>query len=143
MDSQGQIWVLGRTDDVINIAAHRISTMEIESAAAKEPGIAEVAVIGVRDTLRGAVPVAFVTLRPGADAEAVKAGVASAVERAIGGIARLGRVYVSSSLPKTRAGKIMRRLLREAAETGSVRGDTTGLEDQAAVDAVLTAVKRG
>ncbi len=143
MDSEGQIWVLGRTDDVINIAAHRVSTMEIESAAAKEPGIAEVAVIGVRDALRGAVPVAFVTLRPGADAEAVKAGVASAVERAIGGIARLGRVYVSSSLPKTRAGKIMRRLLREAAETGSVQGDTTGLEDQAAVDAVLTAVKRG
>lgn len=73
----------------------------------------------------------------------MKAGVAAAVERAIGGIARLGRVYVSTALPKTRAGKIMRRLLREAAETGVVRGDTAGLEDQAAVQAVLTAVKAG
>ena len=140
-DADGQLWVLGRTDDVINIAAHRISTMEIESAAAKEPGVAEVAVIGIRDSLRGTAPVAFVTLRPGADAEAVKKGVASAVEQAIGGIARLGAVYVSTSLPKTRAGKIMRRLLREAAETGGVSGDTTGLEDATTVQAVLAAVK--
>jgi acetyl-CoA synthetase len=139
-DADGQLWVLGRTDDVINIAAHRISTMEIESAAAKEPGVTEVAIIGVRDALRGTVPVAFVTLRPGADAEAVKAGVASAVERAIGGIARLGKIYVSTALPKTRAGKIMRRLLREAAETGAVKGDTTGLEDVASVQAVLASV---
>lgn len=143
MDADGQIWVLGRTDDVINVAAHRISTMEIESAAATEPGVAEVAVVGVNDQVRGTVPVAFLTLRPGADPAAVKAGVAAAVERAIGGIARLGRVYVSTALPKTRAGKIMRRLLREAAETGVVRGDTAGLEDQAAVQAVLTAVKAG
>ncbi len=141
MDADGQIWVLGRTDDVINVAAHRISTMEIESAAASEPGVAEVAVVGVRDKLRGPVPVAFVTLRPGADPASVAAGVAAAVEREIGGIARLGRVYVSTSLPKTRAGKIMRRLLREAAESGTVQGDTAGLEDQAAVQAVLAAVK--
>ena len=140
-DADGQLWVLGRTDDVINIAAHRISTMEIESAAAKEPGVMEAAVIGIRDSLRGTVPVAFVTLRSGADPETVKKGVASAVEQAIGGIARLGAVYVSTALPKTRAGKIMRRLLREAAETGGVRGDTTGLEDAATVQAVLAAVK--
>ena len=140
-DADGQLWVLGRTDDVINIAAHRISTMEIESAAAKEPGVAEAAVIGVHDALRGTVPVAFVTLKPGADAEAVKRGVARAVEQAIGGIARLAAVYVPTSLPKTRAGKIMRRLLREAAETGSVRGDTTGLEDASSVDAVLASVR--
>jgi acetyl-CoA synthetase len=141
IDTDGQIWVLGRTDDVINVAAHRISTMEIESAAASEPGVAEVAVVGVRDALRGTVPVAFVTLRAGADAAAVKAGVAAAVEREIGGIARLDRVYVSAALPKTRAGKIMRRLLREAAESGAVQGDTAGLEDQAAVRAVLAAVE--
>jgi acetyl-CoA synthetase len=141
MDADGQIWVLGRTDDVINVAAHRISTMEIESAAASEPGVAEAAVVGVQDRLRGTVPVAFVTLRPGADPTAVKSGVRSAVEHAIGGIARLDRVYISTSLPKTRAGKIMRRLLREAAETGTVSGDTTGLDDPAAVQAVLTAVK--
>ncbi|WP_426440149.1 AMP-binding protein [Bradyrhizobium genosp. P] len=141
MDADGQIWVLGRTDDVINVAAHRISTMEIESMAASQPGVAEAAVVGVRDSVRGTVPVAFVTLRPGADAAAVKTGVATAVERGIGGIARLGNVYVATALPKTRAGKIMRRLLREAAETGTVTGDTTGLDDPAAVQAVLTAVK--
>ena len=67
IDADGQIWVLGRTDDVINVAAHRISTMEIEGAAASQPGVAEVAVVGAHDTLRGTVPVAFVTLRPGAD----------------------------------------------------------------------------
>jgi acetyl-CoA synthetase len=141
MDADGQIWVLGRTDDVINVAAHRISTLEIESAAASEPGVAEVAVVGVRDALRGTVPVAFVTLRQGSDPDAVSAGVAHAVEHGIGGIARLARVYVCSALPKTRAGKIMRRLLREAAESGRVQGDMTGLEDAAAVEAVLAAVK--
>jgi acetyl-CoA synthetase len=130
IDTDGQIWVLGRTDDVINVAAHRISTMEIESAAASEPGVAEVAVIGIHNALRGTVPVAFVTLRPGADPASVR----------IGGIARLGQVYVSTALPKTRAGKIMRRLLREAAETGTVRGDITGLDDPTALQAVLAAV---
>ena len=139
-DADGQLWVLGRADDVINVAAHRISTMEIEGAASSEPGVAEAAVVGVRDATRGMVPVAFITLRQGADAGAVSAGVAAAVERAIGGFARLGRVYVPAALPKTRAGKVMRRLLREAAETGAVRGDLTGLEDVSAVEAVLEAV---
>ena len=140
IDTDGQIWVLGRTDDVINVAAHRISTMEIESAAASEPGVAEVAVIGIRDALRGTVPVAFVTLRPGADPAAVRKGVSAAVETGIGRIARLGQVYISAALPKTRAGKIMRRLLREAAETGTVQGDITGLDDPTALQAVLAAV---
>jgi acetyl-CoA synthetase len=140
IDTDGQIWVLGRTDDVINVAAHRISTMEIESAAASEPGVAEVAVIGIRDALRGTVPVAFVTLRPGVDPAAVRKGVSAAVETGIGGIARLGQVYITAALPKTRAGKIMRRLLREAAETRTVRGDITGLDDPTALQAVLAAV---
>lgn len=139
-DAQGQIWVLGRADDVINVAAHRISTMEIEGAVSSEPGVAEAAVVGVHDATRGMVPVAFVTLRPDADAEAVTAGVSAAVERAIGGFARLGRVYLPSVLPKTRAGKVMRRLLREAAETGAVKGDLTGLEDPASIEAVLESV---
>jgi acetyl-CoA synthetase len=142
-DAEGQIWVLGRADDVINVAAHRISTMEIEGAAASEPGVAEAAVVGVSDALRGTVPVAFITLRQGADADVVCAGVAAAVERAIGGIARLGQVYVPSALPKTRAGKVMRRLLREAAETGAVKGDLTGLEDPQTITAVLDAVRAG
>jgi acetyl-CoA synthetase len=140
-DADGQIWVLGRADDVINVAAHRISTMEIEGAAATAAGVAEAAVVGVHDAVRGTVPVAFVTLRAGAAPDQVRADVAAAVERAIGGIARLGRVYVPQALPKTRAGKVMRRLLREAAETGAVKGDLTGLEDPAALQAVLDAVK--
>lgn len=140
-DLDGQIWVLGRSDDVINVAAHRISTMEIEGAAAGAPGVAEAAVVGVNDAVRGTVPVAFVTLRPGAEPDGVRAAVAEAVERSIGGIARLGRVYVATALPKTRAGKLMRRLLREAAETGAVKGDLTGLEDPLALESVLDAVK--
>jgi acetyl-CoA synthetase len=140
-DAEGQLWVLGRADDVINVAAHRISTMEIEGAAATAAGVAEAAVVGVHDAVRGTVPVAFVTLRAGAAPEQVRADVAAAVERAIGGIARLGRVYVPAALPKTRAGKVMRRLLREAAETGAVAGDLTGLEDPQALQSVLDAVR--
>lgn len=140
-DADGQIWVLGRADDVINVAAHRISTMEIEGAAASQPGVAEAAVVGIHDAMRGTVPVAFVTLLPGADAAEVRDGVMAAVERAIGGIARLGHVYVPAALPKTRAGKVMRRLLREAAETGAVKGDLTGLDDPSALEAVLSVVR--
>jgi acetyl-CoA synthetase len=140
MDADGHIWVLGRADDVINVAAHRISTMEIESAAAAGEGVAEAAVVGIRHAIKGTVPVAFVTLRAGADPAAVERGLRAAVEQAIGGIARLERVYVLASMPKTRAGKIMRRLLREAAETGAVRGDTSGLEDLASVTTLLEAV---
>jgi acetyl-CoA synthetase len=140
-DEEGQLWVLGRADDVINVAAHRISTIEIESAAASYPGVVEAAVVGVRDRMRGTLPVAFVTLRAGIEQAAARAGIALAVEKAIGAYARLGRVYISTVLPKTRTGKVMRRLLREAAETGAIKGDLTGLEDHAALDAVLSAVR--
>jgi len=141
-DADGQIWVLGRADDVINVAAHRISTMEIEGAAASQPGVAEAAVVGIRDAMRGTVPIAFVTLLPGAVEAEVRDGVTAAVERAIGSIARLDHVYVPTALPKTRAGKVMRRLLREAAETGAVKGDLTGLDDPAALEAVLNVIAR-
>jgi acetyl-CoA synthetase len=143
MDADGQLWVLGRADDVINVAAHRISTMEIESAAAGYPGVIEAAVVGVNDRLRGTLPIAFVTLRGNVDPTDARTGISGAVERAIGGYARLGRVYISTALPKTRTGKVMRRLLREAAETGEIKGDLTGLEDRAAIEAVLTAVRAG
>ena len=142
VDHDGHIWVLGRADDVINVAAHRISTMEIESAATAEPGVAEAAVVGIRHAIKGTVPVAFITLRADADPATVQRALMKSVEQAIGGIARLERVYVLPSMPKTRAGKIMRRLLREAAETGEVRGDTSGLEDVGAVATLLTAVTR-
>jgi acetyl-CoA synthetase len=141
VDHEGHLWVLGRADDVINVAAHRISTMEIESIVCAQPGVADGAVVGVNDELKGTVPVAFVILRGGADSSAVQAQVDAAVVNGIGAIARLSRVYVCSALPKTRAGKTMRRLLREAAETGNIRGDTTGLEDVASLGAVLKAVE--
>src|SRR6202012_4486775 len=99
-DADGHLWVVGRTDDVINVAAHRISTMEIESAVAAQPGVVEAAVIGVDDPVKGTVPVAFVTLLAGADHAQVTADVTAAVDTAIGGIARLHRVYVSRAIPK-------------------------------------------
>ncbi len=141
VDHDGHLWVLGRADDVINVAAHRISTMEIESIVCAQAGVADGAVVGVNDALKGTVPVAFVILRADADAKTVQAQVDKAVVNGIGAIARLSRVYVCSGLPKTRAGKTMRRLLREAAETGAIRGDTTGLEDVASLNAVLKAVE--
>ena len=140
MDADGHICVLGRADDVMNVVAHRISTMEIESAASAEPGVAEAAIVGIRHTIKGMVPVAFITLRADADGPKVQRALMLSVEKAIGGIARLERVYVLASMPKTRAGKIMRRLLREAAETGGIRGDTSGLEDLASVTTLLEAV---
>lgn len=142
VDADGHIWVLGRADDVINVAAHRISTMEIESAATAEPGVAEAAVVGIHHAIKGTVPVAFITLRADADPATVRCALMQSIEKAIGGIARLERVYVLPSMPKTRAGKIMRRLLREVAETGEVRGDTSGLEDFGAVATLLRAVQR-
>lgn len=143
VDHDGHLWVLGRADDVINVAAHRISTMEIESIVCAQPGVADAAVVGVDDALKGTMPVAFVILRADADAKDVQARVDAAVVGGIGAIARLKRVYVCTALPKTRAGKTMRRLLREAAETGRIRGDTTGLEDVAALGAVIASVEAG
>lgn len=139
-DADGHLWVLGRADDVINVAAHRISTMEIESAVAAQDGVCEVAVVGIADPMKGTVPVAFLTLLPGADAASVERRVMEAVENAIGGIARLHRVLVVPALPKTRAGKIMRRLLRELIENGRIGGDVTGLEDPDALRAIAAAV---
>jgi acetyl-CoA synthetase len=142
-DPDGHLWVVGRTDDVINVAAHRISTMEIESAVNAQAGVAEAAVIGVDDPVKGTVPVAFVTLMADADRPQVERAVAAAVDHAIGGIARLHKVYVTRSIPKTRAGKIMRRLLREAVQSGRITSDTTGLEDPDSLTAILDSVREG
>jgi acetyl-CoA synthetase len=127
-DDDGHLWVVGRVDGVINVAAHRLSTMEMESALIALPGVAEAAVIGVEDDTKGQVPVAFVTMAGDAgqpDEEAL----AQSLVTAIGPIARPRRVYVVSAMPKTRSGKIVRRLLHELVVTGDVHGDVTGLED--------------
>jgi acetyl-CoA synthetase len=141
LDEDGHLWVLGRSDDVINVAAHRISTMEIEATIGAQPGVAEVAVVGVPDETKGTVPVAFVVLRPDADAEAVRAAADAAVTSEIGAYARLGNVYVCRALPKTRTGKTMRRVLREIGSTGDYTGDTSAMEDPEAVDAVRAATR--
>jgi acetyl-CoA synthetase len=140
VDKDGHLWVLGRTDDVINVAAHRISTMEIEAIAIAHPQVVEAAVVGVFDQTKGTVPIAFLTLLDGADPGDVKQQVSDAVSSQLGGYARLSHVYLTSSLPKTRTGKIMRRLLRDVVEYGAPQGDTSAMDDAAGLQAVQHAV---
>jgi acetyl-CoA synthetase len=141
LDSDGHLWVLGRADDVINVAAHRISTLEIEAIATAHPQVAEAAVVGVADPTKGTMPVAFLTLLDGADPGQVKQEVSAEVESQLGGYARLGAVYLTAALPKTRTGKIMRRLLRDIVEHGAPQGDTSAMEDVAGLEAAQQAVR--
>ncbi len=129
-----------RADDVINVAAHCISTLEIEAIATAHPQVAEAAVVGVFDLTKGTVPVGFLTLLDGADPGQVKQEVSDQVASQLGGYARLGAVYLTSALPKTRTGKIMRRLLRDVVEYGAPRGDTSAMDDVAGLQAVQQAV---
>jgi acetyl-CoA synthetase len=136
-DSDGHFWVVGRTDDVINVAGHRLSTMEIESAIMGCEGIAETAVVGVPDEIKGSVPVAFIILQARCEPSGeLREKVRLRVESVIGKIAVPGWIYFSDVLPKTSSGKIMRRLLKEIVTTGSARGDTTGLEDAGVVEKI-------
>ena len=128
-DDDGHVWVVGRVDDVINVAGHRLSTMEMESALLALAGVAEAAVVGVDDPVKGQVPVGFVTLVAGADATLSDDALCQGLVDAIGPFARPRRVHVLSTMPRTRSGKIVRRLLRELVENGVARGDTSGLED--------------
>jgi acetyl-CoA synthetase len=139
-DHDGHLWVLGRADDVINVAAHRISTLEIEAIAISHPQVAEAAVVGVPDDVKGTVPVAFLTLLDGADPGEVRHQVSESVTSQLGGYARLSHVYLTAALPKTRTGKIMRRLLRDVVEHGEPRGDTSAMEDETGLTNVQDAV---
>jgi acetyl-CoA synthetase len=137
VDKDGHFWVVGRTDDVINVAGHRLSTMEIESAIMECEGVAEVAVVGVPDKLKGCVPVAFITLQTHlTPSKELREKVCRQVESVIGKIAIPGSIYFSDALPKTSSGKLMRRLLKEIVTTGTARGDTTGLEDSGVVEKI-------
>jgi acetyl-CoA synthetase len=140
IDSDGHLWVLGRVDDVINVAAHRISTLEIEAVVTAHPQVAEAAVVGVPDETKGTVPVAFVALVDGADPGRARAEVDALVTSALGGYARLNAVHITSGLPKTRTGKIMRRLLRDVIVYGGPQGDTSAMDDTASLDAVRAVV---
>lgn len=129
-DKDGYFWIMGRVDDVINVSGHRIGTMEVESALVSYPSVAEAAVVGRPDEIKGSALVAFVTLKAGEQGnEEVRTHLKEHVAKEIGSFAKPEDIHFTDALPKTRSGKIMRRLLRELASTGNVKGDTTTLED--------------
>ena len=129
-DEDGYIWVMGRVDDVLNVSGHRLSTMEIESALVHHPKVAEAAVVGKPDELKGEAIACFVTLRAGAPpSEELKKELREHVAKEIGALARPDDIRFTDSLPKTRSGKIMRRLLRDIAGGRATTQDTTTLED--------------
>jgi len=129
-DKDGYLWVVGRIDDVLNVSGHRIGTAEVESAIVSHPSVAEAAVVGRPDDLKGQALVCFVTLKNGVEASAaLKDAIRAHVAREIGSLARPDDVRFAAGLPKTRSGKIMRRILKEIAAGGAVKGDTTTLED--------------
>ncbi len=136
-DSDGDLWLLGRVDDVMNVSGHRISTTEVESALVSHPAVAEAAVVGANDAMTGQAIVAFVIPRGGApeETEALIAELRNHVAKEIGPIAKPRNVFIVAELPKTRSGKIMRRLLRDVAENREV-GDTTTLADGGVMTAI-------
>ncbi len=136
-DADGYFWVMGRVDDVINVSGHRLGTMEIESALVSHPAVAEAAVVGRPDDLKGEGIVAFVTLDAGTSGdEALIAALKRHVGAEIGPIARPDEIRFTDALPKTRSGKIMRRILRALAAGEEVSGDTSTLEDRSVLDAL-------
>jgi acetyl-CoA synthetase len=129
-DKHGYFWIMGRVDDVLNVSGHRLSTMEVESALVAHPKVAEAAVVGRPDELKGQAISAFVTLEMGNEpTDALKEELKKWVAKEIGALARPDDIRFTDTLPKTRSGKIMRRLLRELASSGEVKGDMTTLED--------------
>ena len=129
-DEDGYFWIMGRIDDVINVSGHRLGTAEVESALVSHPAVAEAAVVARPDELKGSAIVAFVTLEGSHEASPeLNAELRVHVTKEIGALARPDEIRFTDALPKTRSGKIMRRLLREIATSGSIAGDVTTLED--------------
>ncbi|MDA3645783.1 acetate--CoA ligase [Saccharopolyspora indica] len=145
-DDDGDIWLLGRVDDVMNVSGHRISTTEVESALVSHPNVAEAAVVGASDPTTGQGIVAFVILRGGVDdaasGEAALKELREHVSSEIGPIAKPRQIMIVPELPKTRSGKIMRRLLRDVAENREV-GDVTTLADSSVMDLISKGLKTG
>jgi acetyl-CoA synthetase len=134
-DEDGYFWVMGRVDDVINVSGHRLGTMEVESALVSHPSVAEAAVVGKPDELKGEEIVAFVTLEGDYNpSEELKQQLKEHVGKEIGAIARPGEIRFTDGMPKTRSGKIMRRLLRNLASGQDISGDTSTLEDRSVLD---------
>jgi acetyl-CoA synthetase len=134
MDPEGYLWLLGRADEVLKVAGHRIGTVELESALVSHPAVSEAAVMGKEDAVKGEVPVAFVVLRSGfSPSEELRAELVKHIRTTIGPIATPDAVVIVNKLPKTRSGKIMRRLLK-AVLVGAPLGDVSTLEDEASVE---------
>jgi propionyl-CoA synthetase len=142
-DEDGYLFVMGRTDDVINVAGHRLSTGEMEAVLAAHPAVAECAVIGVHDALKGQLPLGLVVLKAGVDTvqEKLKAELVEAVRREIGPVAAFHDVEVVPALPKTRSGKILRRTMRGIADGREEPAPST-IEDPAVLDALRPILKR-
>ncbi|MBB1473972.1 MULTISPECIES: propionate--CoA ligase [unclassified Luteimonas] len=141
-DEDGYTFILGRTDDVINVAGHRLGTREIEESVSSHPGVAEVAVIGVHDELKGQVPVVFATLKRAADSAMAAQEMQGRVVEQLGAIARPARVYVVGALPKTRSGKLLRRSIQALAESRDP-GDLSTLDDPGSLEEIRDALERG
>jgi acetyl-CoA synthetase len=143
-DNDGDLWLLGRVDDVMNISGHRLSTTEIESALVSHPKVAEAAVVGANDAMTGQAIVAFVILRSeaGDGGPDVVKELRDHVAKEIGPIAKPRQIMIVAELPKTRSGKIMRRLLRDVAEHRDV-GDVTTLADSSVMDLIKEGLSTG
>jgi acetyl-CoA synthetase len=128
-DQDGYYWIMGRVDDVINVSGHRLSTIEVESALVSHPCVAESAAVGRPDELKGQAVAVFVVLKAGTPDDALKAELKKHVRKEIGALAVPDDIRFTSALPKTRSGKIMRRLLRDIAAGKETAGDTSTLED--------------
>jgi acetyl-CoA synthetase len=136
-DKDGYFWIVGRIDDVLNVSGHRIGTAEIESALVSHPAVAEAAAVGRPDELKGQSLVVFVTLKSThAASDQLKEDLRAHVGKEIGSLAKPDQVRFAAGLPKTRSGKIMRRLLKELATSGEIKGDTTTLEDFSVISAL-------
>jgi acetyl-CoA synthetase len=129
-DNDGYFWIMGRIDDVLNVSGHRLGTAEVESALVSHECVAEAAVVGMPHELKGQGIAAFVTLRSGVNpSDDLKKQLIGVVRKQIGALATPDQIRFTEALPKTRSGKIMRRLLKELASSGDVKGDVTTLED--------------
>ena len=145
-DDDGYFYILGRTDDVINVAGHRIGTQEIEEAISTHPEMAECAVVGIKDQLKGELPIAFCVLKDHEQVATtenrfrIEQQVIGTVVKSLGGIARPAAIYFPQALPKTRSGKILRRAIRALAE-GNETGDMSTLDNPTAIDAIKKSMK--
>jgi acetyl-CoA synthetase len=142
-DKDGNFWIIGRLDDVLNVSGHRLGTAEIESALVSHPAVAEAAVVGRPDDMKGQAVAAFVTLKGNfSESEELRQELRNHVAKVIGAIAKPDDLHFAPGLPKTRSGKIMRRLLKELVTTGTVSGNVTTLEDFSVIESLRRKISK-